>query len=140
MRATISAAISVVCALSLVACGDKAVHQQQKQAKRPAQLVSDVVTALQHDLGTRNYRDLCEQVFSSQARAAAGGVSCPDSLARESKGVKDPTIVIKRIDVNGRSAVAEVVTSAAGQAKVPETIQLVWENGRYRVSALAGTS
>jgi hypothetical protein len=33
-----------------------------------------------------------------------------------------------------------VVTSAAGQAKVPETIQLVWENGRYRVSALAGTS
>ncbi len=134
MRATIVAAISVVCALPLVACGTTA---RQKQARRPAQLVADAVSALQHDLGTRNYRDLCEQVFSTQARNAAGGISCPASLARESKGVKNPSIAIQRIDVNGRSATAQVLTSAAGQAKVPETIELVWENGRFRVSALA---
>jgi hypothetical protein len=135
MRATIVAAMSVVCALSLVACGTTA--RQKQQAKRPAQLVADAVSALQHDLSTRNYRDLCQQVFSTQARNAAGGVSCPASLARESKGVKNPNIDIQRIDVNGRSATAEVLTSAAGQAKVHETIELVWENGRFRVSALA---
>jgi hypothetical protein len=134
MRATIVAAISVVCALPLVACGTTA---RQTQAKRPAQLVADAVSALQHDLGTRNYRDLCEQVFSTQARNAAGGISCPASLARESAGVKNPSIAIQRIDVNGHSATAQVLTSAAGQAKVPETIELVWENGRFRVSALA---
>jgi hypothetical protein len=134
MRATIVAAISVVCALSLVACGTTA---RQKQARRPAQLVADAVSALQHDLSTQNYRDLCEQVFSTQARNAAGGSSCPASVGRESKGVKNPSIDIRRIDVNGRSATAQVLTSAAGQAKVPETIELVWENGRFRVSALA---
>ena len=100
MRATIVAAISVVCALPLVACGTTA---RQTQAKRPAQLVADAVSALQHDLGTRNYRDLCEQVFSTQARNAAGGISCPASVGRESKGVENPSIDIRRIDVNGRS-------------------------------------
>ena len=51
--------------------------------------------------------------------------------------MKNPNIAIQRIDVNGHSATAQVLTSAAGQAKVPETIELVWENGRFRVSALA---
>jgi len=135
MRTTIPAAIAVVCALSLVACGTSAV--KKKQAQRPAQQVSDAITALQRDLGTRNWRDLCEQVFSSVARQQAGGISCPQIVARESAGIRSPQIDIKGIDVNGHSATAEVVTSAAGQAAVPETIDLVFENGAWRVAALA---
>jgi hypothetical protein len=139
MRATIVAAILAACCALLVACGNGA-KQQKQQAKKPAQQVADAVAALQHDLGTRNYKDLCEQVFSSQARQQAGGVSCPTILARESQGIRNPKIEIQRIDVNATGAVARVMTSADGQAKVPETIQLVRENGRYRVLALAAGS
>jgi hypothetical protein len=135
MRVTIVAAISVVCAIALVACGTSA--RKKQQARRPAQSVADAVAALQHDLSTRNFHHLCGEVFSSQARREAGGVSCPTIVSREFNGVRKPAITIKRIDVNGRSATARVITSAAGQAALPETIQLVWENGGYRVSALA---
>jgi Flp pilus assembly protein TadG len=138
MRATMVAAILVACGALLVACGTSA--RQKQQARKPAQQVADAVAALQHDLSTRNYRDLCEQVFSAQAREQAGGVSCPTILARESQGIRNPKIEIKRIDVKGQGAVARVLTSAEGQAAVPETIQLVLENGRYRVLALAARS
>jgi hypothetical protein len=135
MRATISAVIAVICAALLVACGTSTSRKQQ--ARQPAQKVADAITALQRDLGTRNYRDLCEQVFSSEARQQAGGVSCPQIVARESTGIRSPLIDVKGIDVNGHSATAKVVTSAVGQAAMPETIDLVWENGAWRVSALA---
>jgi hypothetical protein len=138
MRATMVAATLVACGALLVACGTSA--KQKQQARKPAQQVADAVAGLQHDLSTRNYRHLCEQVFSSQARQQAGGVSCPTILARESTGIRNPKIEIKRIQVNAQGAVAQVTTSATGQASVPETIQLVWENGRFRILALAGGS
>jgi hypothetical protein len=136
MRPTISASIAVICAALIVACGTTS-QQKKSAARRPAQKVADAITALQRDLGTRNWRDLCEQVFSAEARRQAGGISCPSIVARESSGIRGPQIDIKGIEVNGHSAKAKVVTSAVGQAAVPETIDLVWENGAWRVSALA---
>jgi hypothetical protein len=135
MRATMVAAILVVCG-SLVACGTSA-HEKKQQARKPAQQVADAVEALQHDLSTRNYQDLCERVFSSQARKQEGGVSCPTFVARQSQGVRDPVIEIKSIQVSGHTATASVVTSSAGEARAAESIELVWENGGFRVSALA---
>jgi hypothetical protein len=132
------AAILVACGALLVACGTSA-HEKQ-QAKKPAQSVADAVAALQHDLGTRNYKHLCAEVFSTQARQQAGGGSCPTILARESQGIRNPKIEITRIQVNAQGAVARVMTSAEGQARVPETIELVRENGGYRVLSLAAGS
>jgi hypothetical protein len=39
--------------------------------------------------------------------------------------------------VVGSKASADVVTTAVGQAPVNETIELAFENGRYRISQLA---
>jgi hypothetical protein len=134
MRATIVAAILAVCGSLLVACGTSS---HQRQVRKPAQQVADAVEALQHDLGTRDYRHLCERVFSSRARDQEGGVSCPQFVARQSQGVRNPVIEVKAIKVNGHTAVARVMTSSAGAPRAPETIELVWENGGFRVSSLA---
>src|SRR5690348_17182930 len=136
MRAPTAAALLVACGALLVACGTNSAHEKQ-QARKPAQSVADAVAALQHDLSTQNYRHLCAEVFSTQARLQAGGAACPTILARESQGIRNPRIQITRIEVNGQGAVARVMTSAEGQAQVPETIQLVRENGGYRVASLA---
>jgi hypothetical protein len=138
MRATMVAAILVASCALLVACGTS--NREKQQAKKPAQSVADAVAALQHDLSTRDYKHLCAQVFSSQARQQAGGAACPTILARESQGIRSPKIEITKIEVNEQGAVARVMTSAQGQARVPETIDLVRENGGYRVSSLAAGS
>jgi hypothetical protein len=134
MRATMVAAILAVCG-SLVACGTSA--HEKKQAGKPAQRAADAVKALQQDLSTRNYRDLCERVLSSQARDQEGGVSCPTFVARQTQGVRKPVIEVKSIKVSGHSAVAHVITSSEGVPAAAETIELVWEKGGYRVTALA---
>jgi hypothetical protein len=138
MRATMVATIIVACGAFLVACGTS--KREKQQASKPAQSVADAVGALQHDLSTQNYRHLCAEVFSAQARVQAGGAACPTILARESQGIRQPKIQITKIEVNEAGAVAQVMTSAQGQAKVPETIQLVRENGGYRISALVAGS
>jgi hypothetical protein len=46
-------------------------------------------------------------------------------------------IRIRSIVVRGDAASAAVTTTASGQAPVRDTIRLQFENGRYRVSALA---
>jgi hypothetical protein len=133
MRATCAVA-ALCCALLLVACGTSS---RKKHVQGPAKQVADTVNALQHDLITRNWGDICEQVFSAQARAQAGGDGCPEYVRRGAAGLRAERIRVRSIDVRAGKASADVTTSAEGQAPVRETIDLVLENGRYRVSALA---
>jgi hypothetical protein len=133
MRAT-SAVAAVCCALVLVACGTNA---RERRARGPAQQVADTLTALQHDLLTRNWRDICEQVFSGEARAQAGGEGCRDFVRRGAAHLHGERIRVRSITVKNGAGAADVVTTAAGQAAVKDTIRLVFENGRYRISALA---
>jgi hypothetical protein len=133
MRATCAVA-AFACVLLIVACGTKT---SKKHARGPAQQVAETVNALQHDLVTRNWVDICEQVFSAQARAQAGGDGCTNYVKRGSEGLRAERIRIRSIDVRAGKASADVTTSAEGQAPVRETIDLVLENGRFRISALA---
>jgi hypothetical protein len=133
MRAT-SAVAALSCVLLLVACGT---NGHQRRARGPAAQVADTVNALQHDLLTRDWADLCDQVFSSEARAQAGGEGCADFVRNGAAGLRGERIRIRSVDVKDGKASVDVMTTAKGQAPVPETIDLVLENGRYRVSALA---
>jgi hypothetical protein len=132
MRAT--SAVAAVCStLVLVACGTNA---RQQHSHGPAQQVADTVAALEHDLHTRNYADICEQVFSRDARTQAGTGSCPDFVRRGAAHLRGERIRIRSIIVRNGAASVEVTTTARSQAPVRDTIQLVFENGGYRINAL----
>ena len=133
MRATSVAALAC-CALALVACGT---NSRKRHAPRPGQQVGEAVAALQQDLVTRDYARICTEVFSSGARAQAGGDSCPDFVRRGAADLHGERIRIRSIEVLGSKASADVVTTAQGQAPVRETIELIFENGRYRIDSLA---
>jgi hypothetical protein len=134
MRATIAVAV-VALALVIVSCGTSDRH---KHATGSAKQVGDTVSALQRDLITRNWADICNALFSSQARAQAGGAAdCPDFVARGAAGLRRERIRVRKIEVQAPNATADVLTTADGQAPVPATIQLVLEGGRYKISALA---
>jgi hypothetical protein len=99
--------------------------------------VADAVATFQHDLLTRNWQDICERVFSSDARAQAGGDSCPSYVRSGAAGLRGERIKINAILVQRGGASVDVTTTAVGQAPVADTLQLVLEDGRYRVSRLA---
>jgi hypothetical protein len=78
MWATRAVAVACSCLL-LVACGTSS---KKKQDTGPAKQVASTVAALQTDLSNRDWADVCEQLFSSQARAQAGGDSCENGRQR----------------------------------------------------------
>jgi hypothetical protein len=121
--------------LLLVSCGTS---HHRKPLTGPAKQIGDTVSALQRDLLTRNWADVCNVIFSAQARAQAGGAAgCQDFVASGAAGLRGERIRVRKIEVQAPNATADVLTTADGQAPVAETIQLVLEGGRYRISALA---
>ena len=135
MRATIAVAASAS-ALLLVSCGTS---DHGKHATGSAKQVGDTVSALQRDLLTRNWADICNVLFSSQARAQAGGqAGCQAFVSRGAGDLRGARIRVRKIEVHAPNATADVMTTAQGQAPVPATIQFVLEQGRYRISALGG--
>lgn len=97
-----------------------------------------VVERLERAIARRDFALVCERLLSAEVRRQAGAGECPAMLERTSAGVRRPRIEIKRIDIEGSVARVEVVTVAAGQARVPDTIRLVREGGGYRISSLSG--
>jgi hypothetical protein len=59
-------------------------------------------------------------------------------LRRTSASLSRPRIEVQRIRIQGAMATVEVATTAEGQARVEDTIRLVREAGRYRISSLSG--
>ena len=103
-----------------------------------AREASAVIEQLERSIAAGEYERICSDLLSAEVRRQAGGGECPDMLRRTSAGVRHPRIDVKAIDIQGAAAVVKVETTAAGQARVPDTIRLVREAGGYRISSLSG--
>jgi hypothetical protein len=132
------ALIAGVCgaALGLAGCGGGG--GDGHDAGGLAREASAVIGELEDAIAAGEFRRVCSDLLSAEVRRQAGGGDCPAMLARTSAGIKRPRIEIKKIQIEGAEAVVEVVTTARGQARVPDTIRLVREAGRYRISSLSG--
>lgn len=84
----------------------------------------------------RDFATICDQLFATSTRRDAGGSDCASVLAERARSVRRPHIRIRAIEIQGDRAAVRVTTSAAGQASVPDVIQLVREQGGYRVLSL----
>jgi hypothetical protein len=103
-----------------------------------AQEASAVVEDLERAIAAGEFARICSELLSAEVRRQAGGGDCPAQLRRTSAGVKRPRIEVKKIEIEGSTAVLEVETTAQGQTRVPDTIRLVREAGGYRISSLSG--
>lgn len=100
--------------------------------------VAETVAKLERATVTRDFRTICEELFSPVAREQAGGEDCADSLRGATSDLRGPRIRLLSIRIDGERASARVRTLAEGQAAVDETIELVREDGRYLIAALGG--
>jgi hypothetical protein len=137
LRAVTAAAVAGLACLAAAGCdGDGG--QKPRPISGPAKEAAAVVQRLQRATADRDFRTICRELFSRRVREQAGGRGCPRFVKRSAGDVRNPRIEIERITIRRDTASVRVVTRATGQAPAKETIELVRERGRFRISSLGG--
>lgn len=129
-------------ALAVLAVGAIALLVARLSGRQDTPAVSgdaeDVVnTVMQFEtaLANRDWPGVCTRLYSSRARAAAGGARCPTTLAQSAGGLRDPRVKILSVVVRGQAATVTVAASVNGKPPVTDAIQLVRERGRFRITS-----
>jgi hypothetical protein len=94
-----------------------------------------VVNNLQRALAGRDYQTICDDLFTSAAREAAGGDNCPSVLAQAGARIAGPTVTIRTVAVGGDQATVAVMAGAAGQVPASDELHLTREGGHLRIAS-----
>jgi hypothetical protein len=96
------------------------------------------VTVEQFELAVarRDYETVCNELFTARARERAGGKECVSQTRSAAEGVRRPSIEIEGIEVENDRATVKVATTAEGQARVNDTLELRRSGDRWLVEAL----
>jgi hypothetical protein len=97
------------------------------------QQVAATLTQFERALAQGDFATICGNLFSLEAREAAGGDRCPSVLADTAGGLRSPEVQIVSITHRGKTATAVVRARVGGQAPVTDTIRLVRQGGRYKI-------
>jgi hypothetical protein len=105
------------------------------QVTGAAKDVVNTVMQFQSALAGRDWATICNSLYTSKARAAAGGAKCAATLAQSAGGLREPRVKIISVIVRGQAATVTVSASVNGKPPVTDAIQLVRERGRFRVAS-----
>ena len=100
--------------------------------------VRDTLRSFATAVEDRDYQKLCDDIFSPDLLKSAQSIGLPCEVAmRTGFGeLQDPKLTVGAVTVDGKTAAAEIKTSATGQPPSTDTIQLERLKGRWRVSGL----
>ena len=121
--------VLLVAVLTLVACGKE----------KPTQQVHDAVDRFGKAVADKDYQELCDNLLAANLINALEdqGVPCELALKTGFASVKDPKIAVKTVAVNGDKALVSVHSTAANEKPSDDTIALVKEKGKWKISSLA---
>jgi hypothetical protein len=128
----------VIVALIAVIAARVAGREEAPPVTGAAKDVVAVVMRFEAALAGRDWAGICANLYSSRARAAAGGARCATTLAQSAGGLRDPRVRIVSVVVRGEAATVTVAASVNGKPPVTDAIQLVREGGSFRILS-AGT-
>jgi hypothetical protein len=94
--------------------------------------------ALDQAVRARDYRGICNEIFTAAARRRAGGNDCERLLRSAAAGLRKPRLRILAIRIEGERATVRVRSTSSNQRPLVDEVELVRERGGYRISALAG--
>jgi hypothetical protein len=128
--------MAVVAFLAPVGCSIGADSEPQPVSGVPKEIAA-TVNRLEGAIARGDYGEVCDRVFTATARKRAGGADCAKQLTAAAEGVRRPAIVIRGIEVNGNRATVKVATTAEGQARLIDTLELRRQGGRWLVEAVS---
>jgi len=116
--------------LTLAACGGK---------EKPTQAVRKSVERFGKAVAAHDYQEICDNLLAGELIHVLEerGIPCELALKTGLGETKDAKIAIKTIAVNGDRALVGVRSTAANQPPSDDTLNLVKEHGKWKVSSLA---
>ena len=109
----------------------------EEEAPKPvsgaSRQVGDTILQFERALADGDFATICGNLFTIEAREAAGGDRCPAVLQDTAGGLRSPDVRIVAINVRGNTAVATVRATVAGGRPVTDVIRLVRQDGRYKI-------
>ena len=128
--------MAVVAFLAPVGCSIGADSEPQPVSGVPKEIAA-TVDRLERAVAHGDFSEVCDRLFTAAARRRAGGPECDKQLTAAAEGVRHPAIQIRGIDVSGNRAAVKVATTAEGQARLIDTLQLRRVGGRWLIEALS---
>ena len=89
----------------------------------------------------KDYQALCDRLFSEKlVEEVRRTVPCEIALKQSDLATaKNPKLEVTRVRVDGKRATADVKTSAANQKPSQDTVELVQEDGDWRIISLTSS-
>jgi hypothetical protein len=101
----------------------------------PKEIVA-TVDALGVAVAEKDFAEVCDELFTAAARKRAGGTQCAAQLRSSTEGLRGPTIEIRGIDLKGDRATVLVATTAEGQDRVIDALDMRRQRNHWRIEAL----
>jgi hypothetical protein len=95
--------------------------------------IAATIFDFQRALAGHDFATICSQLFTVEAREAAGGDQCVPNLRARAGSLQRPDVRIVSINVRGDTATAIVRATVAGGQPVTDTIVLRRDGGRFRI-------
>jgi hypothetical protein len=128
--------MAVAAMLAPVGCSIGA-DEEPKPVTGAAKDIAATVDQLERAVARRDYATICNELFTKTARERAGGGECVSQLRSAAEDVLRPTIQIEQIGVKDDRAVVRVATTAKGQARVSDTLELRRAGDDWLIEALS---
>jgi hypothetical protein len=105
-----------------------------------SQQVRDTVHRFADASAHHDYKTLCTKVFAPSllARLNAVNLPCEQALARYLSALREPKLEIVRVSVKGSRAQVRVRTTARGQPRSSDRLDLVKTKAGWRIDARSG--
>jgi ketosteroid isomerase-like protein len=87
----------------------------------------------------KDYQTICDQLLADDLVHAveAIGLPCESALQKGLSDVRDPRLEIRQVSLGGGRALVSVHSTADGQPPSDDAVQLVKENGQWKIASLA---
>jgi len=118
----------------LAGCGEK--------EPTPEEEVRTTLTSFSRATAAKDYQKLCDKLLAPSliAEVKKIGLPCEIALQQGLGDVRQPRLIVGTVTVDGKQAVAEVQTSAEGEAPSKDSIALERTDAGWRIASLATPS
>jgi hypothetical protein len=121
-------------AVAIAGCGDSEPTEEEQ--------VRTTLTAFSRATAAKDYQSLCDRLLAPSLIADLKkiGLPCEIALQQGLGDVRQPRLIVGRVTVTGKSAVAEVRTTAEGEAPSKDTVELERTDAGWRIASLVTPS